>query len=108
MGVQPSASLTPASYNFGTVLRRQTASYGFTLSNTGAAPLTINRISLTGANANQFTQRSNCGGTLGAGLSCTITVTFAPTQRATANATLGVSDNAVGSPHTASLTGLGQ
>jgi FtsP/CotA-like multicopper oxidase with cupredoxin domain len=108
MGVQPVAALTPASYNFGTVLRRQTASYGFTLSNTGAVPLTINRISLTGANANQFTQRSNCGGTLGAGLSCTITVTFAPTQRATANATLSVSDNAVGSPHTASLSGLGQ
>ena len=108
MGTQPIASLTPATYNFGTVLRRQTASYGFTLSNTGTAPMTINRINLTGANANQFTQRNNCTNTLDVGLSCTITVTFAPSQRITANATLSVTDNAVGSPHTASLTGLGQ
>jgi FtsP/CotA-like multicopper oxidase with cupredoxin domain len=107
-GVQPTATLTPASYNYGTVLRGRTASYGFTLSNTSVASMTINRISITGTNANQFSQRSNCGNTLGAGLSCTITVTFAPTQRATANATLSVSNNAVGSPHTASLTGLGQ
>jgi FtsP/CotA-like multicopper oxidase with cupredoxin domain len=108
LGAQPSGALSPATYNFGTVLRRQNASYGFTLSNTGTVPIRINRISLTGTNANQFTQRSNCGGTLGAGLSCTITVSFAPTQRGTANATLSVSDNAVGSPHTASLSGLGQ
>jgi FtsP/CotA-like multicopper oxidase with cupredoxin domain len=108
LGVQPTATLSPASYNFGTVLRRQTASYGFTFANTGTVPVTINRISLAGTNANQFTQRSNCGGTLGAGLSCTITVTFAPTQRATANAILSVSDNATGAPHSASLTGLGQ
>ena len=107
-GVQPTASLSPVSYNFGTVLRGRTASYGFTLSNTSTVPMTINRISITGTNANQFTQRSNCGNPLGAGASCTITVTFAPSQRGTANATLSVSDNAVGSPHTASLSGLGQ
>ncbi|HET8666755.1 MAG TPA: choice-of-anchor D domain-containing protein, partial [Terriglobales bacterium] len=108
MGVQAAATLTPTYYNFGTVARRQTASFGFTLSNTGTAPLTIFRVSLGGANSNQYTQSNNCGTSLGAGLSCTITVTFVPNQRGTLNATLSVSDNAVGSPHTATLTGVGQ
>ncbi len=107
-GVQPTASLTPASYNFGTVARRRGASSSFVLSNTGAVVLSLNRISIVGANANQYLQRSNCGRTLTAGASCTITVTFAPTQVGALNATLSILSNAVGSPHTASLTGVGQ
>jgi hypothetical protein len=107
-GVQAAAVLSPGSYNFGTVIRRQSSSFAFTLSNTGTAPLNINRIAITGANRFQFSQTNNCGNSLGAGLSCTITVAFTPTQRGTSNATLSVTDNAPASPQTATLTGVGQ
>jgi hypothetical protein len=107
-GVQAVAALSPGSYAFGTVVRRQSSSFAFTLSNSGTAPLAINRIAITGVNRTQFSQTNNCGNSLGAGLSCTITVRFTPSQRGTSNATLSVTDNAPASPQTATLTGVGQ
>jgi FtsP/CotA-like multicopper oxidase with cupredoxin domain len=109
-GVQAAVALSPTSYNFGTQARRTTsAPVTFTLSNPGTASLTINSISLGGANASQFAiQSRTCTNTLAAGSTCNINVVFSPTNRATYNATLQVSDNAPGSPQTASLTGIGQ
>ena len=108
-GVQPAASLSPTSYNFGTVTRRTTsAPFAFTLSNPGTAVLAINSISLGGANPGQFLQSNNCGTSLAIGATCTINVTFAPTGRGALTATLRVSDNAPGSPQTATLSGTGQ
>ena len=106
-GVQPAAVLTPTSWNFGTVLRRQSSTHGFTLSNPGTAPLTISSISIGGANANQYSQTNTCGGSLAVGASCTITVRFSPNQRGVLNATLNVTDNAPGTA-SATLTGTGQ
>jgi hypothetical protein len=109
-GVQAAASLSPTSYNFGTVARRTTsAPFTFTLSNAGTAPLTINSITIGGANPTQFAISSRtCTTTLAAGSSCSINVVFTPSNRATYNATLQVSDNAPNSPQTATLTGTGQ
>jgi Cep192 domain 4/HYDIN/CFA65/VesB-like, Ig-like domain len=109
-GVQPVASLSPTSHNFGTVARRTTSSpFTFTLSNTGTAALTINSINLGGANANQFAiQSRTCTNTLAVGSSCNINVVFSPTNRGPQNATLQVNDNAPGSPQTAALSGTGQ
>jgi hypothetical protein len=71
------------------------------LSNTGTAPLTINRINIgtPGSNPGQFTQTNNCGSSLAAGSSCTITITFAPparTRLGTKTGTLRVRDNSNG------------
>jgi FtsP/CotA-like multicopper oxidase with cupredoxin domain len=109
-GVQATVTLSPTSHNFGTQARRTTsAPFTFTLSNTGTAALTINSITLGGANPTQFAiQSRTCTNTLAAGSSCNINVVFSPSNRATYNATLQVNDNAPGSPQTATLTGTGQ
>ena len=106
-GVQPTVSLTPATHDFGNVVVGQTSQYGFTLTNTGTAPLTISGLSFTGTNATQFKQTNNCGTTVNIGLSCTITVTFAPTRSGPLSATLNLSDNAPSRVQTVLLTGTG-
>lgn len=109
-GIQAAVSLTPASHDFGAVTAKTTsAPFPFTLTNFGTAPLTINNISIGGANASRFNQSNNCGSTLAVGVSCKINVTFTPQKAGTAySATLQISDNAPGSPQTATLTGTGQ
>ena len=103
-GGVPSATLTPASVPFGgqpvgTTAPAQTV----TLTNAGNGPLTISSITATG----DFSQTSNCGGSLGAGASCSMSVTFTPATSGTRQGTLTVTDNASGSPQSASLSGTG-
>src|SRR5207249_2893031 len=78
-----------------------------TLSNSGSAALSISSIAITGADSGDFAQTNNCGSSLGSGTKCTINVTFTPSATGTRTGTLTVTDNASGSPQTASLTGTG-
>jgi hypothetical protein len=109
-GIQAAVALTPTSHDFGAVTARSnSAPFAFTLTNSGTASLTITRITLGGANANRFNQTNNCGNSLAVGATCTINVTFSPQQARTAySATLQITDNAPGSPQTATLAGTGQ
>ncbi len=50
---------------------------------------------------------NTCGTSLAAHTTCTINVTFTPTQLGQRTGTLTITDNAAGSPHTVSLTGAG-
>src|SRR5205823_4856317 len=107
-GVAPAATLptrrsTDLSQNVGTT----SAPQAVTLSNSGSAPLSISSIAITGADSGDFAQTNNCGSSLAAGAKCTISVTFRPTATGTRTGTLTVTDNASGSPQTASLTGTG-
>jgi FG-GAP-like repeat/Abnormal spindle-like microcephaly-assoc'd, ASPM-SPD-2-Hydin len=77
------------------------------LLNTGNASLNINGISITGADASNFTQSNNCGSSLPPAGSCTVKVTFTPTAGGSRTASLAVSDTAPGSPQSASLVGTG-
>jgi subtilase family serine protease len=77
------------------------------LSNTGTATLAINGLGLTGANAADYSQINNCGGSVAAGANCSIGVTFSPTGTGARNASVTISDNANGSPHSVALTGTG-
>jgi hypothetical protein len=52
-----------------------------TLSNLGPSTLTINSLSLTGLNPSEFKETNNCGTSLAAGASCTISVTFTATVK---------------------------
>jgi dienelactone hydrolase len=104
----PNATLSPTSLTFATQLVGTTSPAQLvTLNNYGTATLTINSINFTGADPNDFVQTNTCGGSVGPGGSCTISVTFKPTQLGSRTATLAVTDNAPGSPQTVSVTGIG-
>src|SRR5207302_1809782 len=110
-GTAPVVSLTPTSVPFGNQrINTTSAAQTVTLTNSGSAALTISGITITGTNAGDFGQTNNCPispATLAANGSCTISVTFTPTATGSRSGTLSVSDNATGSPQTASLSGTG-
>jgi hypothetical protein len=64
------------------------------LTNNQSTALTISSIVLTGANKADYSAKSNCGTSLGAGLHCTITVTFKPSAPLTRTAFLVITDSA--------------
>ena len=104
----PAVLFTPASMAFGNQTVNTTSGVqAVTLTNSGAATLTIGSISITGANASSFAQTNNCGATLAAGAGCNIALTFAPTTVASFSAVVAVTDNANGSPQTVALSGSG-
>ncbi len=99
--------LTPDTFNFGNwAVQTTSPAMTFTLGNTQTVPLIVDSISASG----DFAESSNCPvapKTLGAGASCQIEVTFAPTTVGTQTGTLTVVDNSPRSPQTAQLTGSG-
>jgi len=102
------ASLSPSSLNFGNQTVGITSSpQNVTLTNNGNINLTISLIQITGTNSGDFNQTNNCPSSLRPNNSCKIGVTFTPTTTGTRNAAVSVTDNAPGSPQSASLTGVG-
>lgn len=104
-GTNPVITLSPTSLMFATQLIDTTSpAQNVTLMNTGTGAATITGITLTG----NFKSPSNtCGSTVQAGASCTISVTFKPSKAGALFGTLGVSDNASGSPQKVQLSGEG-
>ena len=97
-------ALSPSSLTFGGLTPGTiSAAQQVTLANSGNAVLSISSITATG----DFSETNNCGASLVAGATCTISVTFAPTAGGTRTGTLSVADNAAGSPQLVSLSGLG-
>jgi sugar lactone lactonase YvrE len=100
-------TLSPSSVTFAG--QQQSTSSGpqtVTLSNTGAAPLLITAISITGA----FTQTNNCPATLAPAAACQIAVTFNSPSIGSFTGAVSVTDNtgnAVGSIQTIALSGTG-
>jgi len=78
-----------------------------TLTNVSAQTLNISGVAVTGANAGDFTETDNCGSPLPLGATCTVSVTFTPTQIGPRNASVSISDNGVGSPQAIPLIGTG-
>ncbi len=99
----PVASLSSSGLNFNSQPVGKTNTKNINLNNSGKASLTIANITTSG----DFSQTNNCGASLGAGKNCTIAVTFLPTAGGSRTGILSVSDNAGGSPQTASLSGIG-
>jgi len=99
------AALTPASYTFPkTKVGKTSAAHQFTLKNNLSTTLT--GISFSTA-APFAVSSSTCTTTLDSKKTCTISVTFSPTETGTATGALTVSDSANDSPQTATLTGNG-
>src|SRR5207248_2794250 len=103
--------LAPTSLDFGNQLLATTsAPMTVTLTNTGAAALTINSFAASSDFAATSTGASACPtspATLAAGANCTINVTFTPTASGARTGTLSLTDNAGGSPQIMSLSGNG-
>jgi hypothetical protein len=104
----PAVTLSPTSLSFGSQqVGTSSSSKSLTLTNSGNAALTISSIAVSGSNAADFAQTNTCGSTLAAGASCSASVTFSPSATGSRSAGLTVTDNASGSPHTATLSGTG-
>lgn len=111
-GVGTALTLAPASVTFPTVnLGNTSGAKTVTLTNHGSTSLAINSIVTQGTlqqTVSDFTQTNTCGSSLGAGASCTVRVTFTPTDVGTRAADLVFSDGESGtSPQVVPLTGVG-
>ena len=78
-----------------------------TLTNSGSAPLTSLALTLSGANAADFTSTTTCGSSVAAGQACSIIVVFKPSLPASESATLNLASNAPDSPASIALSGTG-
>jgi probable HAF family extracellular repeat protein len=106
-GSGTTAKLSPTGLIFGTIAIGTARAKTVTLTNVGAATLTITAIAITGTNAGDFAQTHTCGSSLAPGASCAIRVTFKPTASGARMADLSVTDNAAGSPQHVPLSGIG-
>jgi len=75
-----------------------------TLTNSGSAPLTITSVVTHG----DFAQTNTCGTSVAAGgATCTVSVTFTPTDLGDRTGDVTITDEASGSPHVIALAGTG-
>jgi sugar lactone lactonase YvrE len=85
----PQPVLTPATLNFGNVTIGTTSSaQTATLKNTGTAALSVVGFNFLGSNPGGFSETNNCGNSLAAGASCSISVVCEPVIVETLTASL--------------------
>jgi hypothetical protein len=108
-GTVPGIALDANALDFGAqAVGSTSAPKSVTITSSGTAPLSMNEVKLTGANAADFTMTENCSfrGHM-PGAACTVTVTFKPTAPGGRTADVVINSNAAGSPHTVMLAGIG-
>jgi hypothetical protein len=104
-GFAPGASLSATVLTFpGQTVSTTSSPLTLTLSDTGTGALTPLMILVSG----DFAQTNTCAGSVAAGSSCTISVTFTPAASGTRSGALTLTDNASNSPQTVTLSGTGQ
>jgi FG-GAP-like repeat/Abnormal spindle-like microcephaly-assoc'd, ASPM-SPD-2-Hydin/Protein of unknown function (DUF1573) len=103
------AKFSPTSLNFGTVgVGASSTPQNVILTNTNTvSSMTISSVTMTGNDPSDFSQTNNCGKSLAAGASCTITVTFTPQATGSRTASLSVADSGGGGSQTVALSGTG-
>ena len=104
-GTQAGLSVSPTTFNFGSVVDGQTKSQNFSITNTGTANLTVSQISISGTGYSIPGLATPT--TIPAGQSAAFTVEFAPTTNGTLAGSVSISSNAPSSPTTVSLSGAG-
>jgi len=114
-GGGPTVTLSPTSLKFGkTLVGKTSAAKKVTLTNSGTATLDITTIAISGdfalATVKKTKKVTPCvdGGTVAAGASCEIAVTFTPQQTGTLTGDVTFTDNAGNSPQQLPLTGTGK
>jgi hypothetical protein len=104
----PNLQLSPASLSFGVEVVGSTSGPQVeTLTNTGGSELVINGVAVTGTSATDFDEKDTCGSSLGVGASCSINVTFTPSQSGPRSASITITDDAMVGSQVLSLTGVG-
>ncbi|MBI3714754.1 MAG: choice-of-anchor D domain-containing protein [Betaproteobacteria bacterium] len=95
--------------NFGQVLTGTAASPTqlITLTNTGANPLIVTGVTLSGVAAGEYSQTNTCASPVAPTMTCAITVGFTPAVNGARSAQVNIASNATGSPHVVTLTGTG-
>jgi len=102
--------VSPSSIDFGSqAVGSSSAPKTVTLSDTGSDAIAVGAVDIIGTNAADFSVSSdNCSGTsVAAGSQCTVQVRFAPAATGSRSATLRFTDDATGSPHSVSMSGVG-
>jgi hypothetical protein len=100
----PGLTISPASFNFGSVVDGQTKSQNFTVTNTGTAPLTISQLSISAAG---YSVSGLSASTVAPGNSVSFSAKFAPTTAGNLSGTVNLVSNAANSPTTVALSGTG-
>jgi hypothetical protein len=101
---EPVIGLTPSSLIFAAQkVGTTSAAQVLTVSNPGATPLKVTSITISG----DYSETNDCPAKLTTGKSCTINVTFSPTQKGTQTGTLSIKDSALSSVQKITLTGSG-
>jgi alpha-tubulin suppressor-like RCC1 family protein len=102
------ARVSPASLSFRhQALDTSSTSREVTLASTGTTDLNISSITITGSNPSDFARTSHCPASLAPGHACTIDVQFTPSQTGALTAAVTITDNALSSPQTVTLSGTG-
>jgi hypothetical protein len=103
-GTSSPLTASPSGVSFGSETVGSTSpAQSVTVSNPGSAAVSMASVGVTGP----FSETNNCGTSLAAGASCTVSVLFAPTASGSASGTLSVNSSAPGSPLTVALSGTG-
>jgi len=108
--VGPEASLTPSTLSLGNItVGTPSPAQPILLTSTGDQALSLNAISITGANASEFSETDNCNPptVLQPSKACTIMVMFTPAAAGSRQAVLMTTDNAPGPPQSVQLSGSG-
>jgi hypothetical protein len=103
----PTLQVSSTNLSFGSQALGLATKLTVTLNNSGTGPLTINGISISGSNSNDFTSTSGCGTSLAAGASCAIGLMFTPSVAGAESAVLSIPNNATEAPQVISLSGAG-
>jgi FG-GAP-like repeat/Abnormal spindle-like microcephaly-assoc'd, ASPM-SPD-2-Hydin len=75
--------------------------------NSSAIAVPISSLTITGADAGDFSETNTCGSSLAAGAYCVVTLGFTPSATGVRSATLMIADGATGSPQSVTLSGDG-
>ena len=102
----PEIAAAPSSLLFEEVAGGTSAAQHITLSNIGTAPMSLTSIAIT-LNTVEFVETNNCGTTVAAGSSCTISVKFKALAAGSTAANVTITGNAVNSPVSVGLSGVG-
>ena len=106
--IAATVSISPTSLTFpSTAAGSSSAAQVVTVRNPGSTALALSSIAVVGGQADDYVLTKNCGSSLAAGATCTLSVTFKPVSAGVKLANISIVDNAAGSPQSVALTGTG-
>jgi hypothetical protein len=105
-GIAPSLSIAPTSASFGTAtMGIASNAVPVVVTNSGTSTITVSTVTVTGADAADFSAPNNCVPAIAAGKTCTINLSFNPTGGGTRTAAIQIADNAPNSPQSIAVSG---